>query len=134
MPAPIVLVPRGDNLDAVTAGTRAAVDRELVGLGYVLQVWTWRNGEAVVMRRQRTIHGPGEPVVILRRGLRRGAPTTLLVDSIASALRALGLPYRKPNRSSPPPPTERALRRRRLLPGIHARGNRWRTLRIARAA
>lgn len=129
---PVVIVSRGDRLEAVTSETRAAVEAELVGLGHVLQVWTWRNGEAVVLRRPHTRLDSGQPVVVMRRGLRRGRPTTLLVDSVAAAFRAVGMNYRNRVRPSPAPRDSRDALRRRLLPAIRGRGNRWRTMRTDR--
>lgn len=45
----ITIEPRGANLDAVTAATRSAAEIAAIG-GYIAQVWTWRGGEAVVVR------------------------------------------------------------------------------------
>jgi len=128
---PIVLEPRGDNLGVLTAATRGAAEIAAIG-GYVAQVWTWRGREAVVVREWSGLHGYERWVVIVRRGLRRGVPQRLQVGSIAGAMSCLGIAYRMKSVRRPPTlpdPMSTAGRRRRLLPAIRARGNRWRTLR-----
>lgn len=129
----VVIEPRGDNLDAVTPETRGAAELAAIG-GYITQVWTWRGGEAVVVREW-SLRGCARWVVIVRRGLRRGVPQRLNVGSLAAALTALGIAYRMKSVRRPPTlpdPMSLAGRRRRLLPAIHARGNTWRTLRARR--
>jgi hypothetical protein len=133
--AAIAIESRGADLGAVTAATRGAAQLAAIG-GYITQAWTWRRGEAVVVREW-TPPGYGERwSVIVRRGLHRGVPQRVLAGSIAAALAALGIRYRirsMRHRPIPPEPWSQASRRRVLLRAVHRRGNTWRTLR-ARAA
>jgi hypothetical protein len=123
---PVVIEPRGDNLDALTDETRqAAVEAAM--FGYISQVWTWRGGEAVMVNQcSKTWYG--QWVAIVRQGLRRGTPIRVPTGSISDALQSLGIPYRiKSARRKPeqPHPDSRRGRLRVLLRAIHRRGNRW---------
>jgi hypothetical protein len=129
----ISIVPRGADLGAVTRETRWAAELAAIG-GYITQVWTWRGGEAVVLREW-SRYGAGRWSVVVRRGLRRGVPRLIPAGSIAAALTALGVAYRIRSVRRPPTmpdPFSPAGRRRRLVPGVHRRGNTWRTLRASR--
>jgi hypothetical protein len=126
----ISIEPRGADLTAVTAETRGAAEIAAIG-GYVAQVWTWRGGEAVVVREWASRYCE-RWVVVVRRGLRRGQPQRVPANSMAAALSALRIAYRIKSTRRPPVPAEpssRARMRRRLLRAVHSRGNRWRTLR-----
>jgi hypothetical protein len=94
-------------------------------------VWTWRGGEAVVVREWSSLRDYERWVVIVRRGLCRGAPKRVHANSIAAALSALGIRYRlKSARRRPrlPEPSSLAGSRRVLRRAIQRRGNTWRTL------
>lgn len=129
----ISIEPRGADLGAVTRETRWAAELAAIG-GYIAQVWTWRGGEAVVLREWSTT-GSVRWSVVVRRGLRRGVPQLIPAGSIAAALSALGVAYRIRSVRRPPTmpdPFSNAGRRRRLARGVHRRGNTWRTLRASR--
>ncbi|TMQ11962.1 MAG: hypothetical protein E6J90_33080 [Deltaproteobacteria bacterium] len=131
----IAIEPRGADLGAVTAETRSAAELASIG-GYIAQVWTWRGGEAIVVREWSSLRYYERWVVVVRRGLRRGAPQRVHAGSIAAALNALRIQYRiksARHRPSPPEPSSLAGRRRLLLRAIHRRGNTWRTLRARTA-
>ncbi|TMQ09575.1 MAG: hypothetical protein E6J90_14080 [Deltaproteobacteria bacterium] len=135
----IAIEPRGADLSALTAETRreaglAASAATSSRSGHY--AGTWRGGEAVVLREWAPSGYSERWLVIVRRGLRCGAPQRVVAGSIAAALTALGIAYRIRSVRRPPIPPEpssRAGRRRVLLRAIHRRGNTWRTLR-ARAA
>jgi hypothetical protein len=130
----IAIEPRGADLDAVTAATRNEGEIAAIG-GYIAQVWTWRGGEAVVVREW-SPRFCERWAVIVRRGLRRGIPQRVVAESIVRALAALGIPYRiksAQRRPRQPEAGSKTALRRRLLPAIRRRGNTWRILR-ARAS
>jgi len=122
--------PRGDDLAAVTEDTRRAAAVAAAG-GYVAQVWTWRGGEAVVLNRKERAY-PGDWVVLVRRGLKRGQVQLVHAGSIATALASLGIAHRvKSARRRPymPEHGSREWMRARLRHAARRRDNRWRTLR-----
>ena len=130
----IAIEPRGADLGAVTAVTRGEAEIAAIG-GYIAQVWTWRGGEAVVVREWAPRYTE-RWVVIVRRGLRRGTPKRVPAGSIAAALTALDIAYRIKSlrrRPSPLDPWSLGGQRRRLRPAIRRRGNTWRTLRARRS-
>jgi hypothetical protein len=128
----IAIEPKGGNLDVLTAETRRMALLESC-VGYVTQVWIWRGGEAVVLNAYpRAMYGQGEWAVIIRRGLKRGAPQRLNVESVGAALTALGVRWRiRSCRRSPAKRTQskRSRYHRVLLSAAHRRGNTWRTMR-----
>lgn len=84
---------RGDNLSAVTDGLRDAW-RNLYRFT-LLQVWTWRGGEAIVACDYGANYGRGEYRVVVRTGgLKRGAVRILFVNCFADAMQQLGIPFR----------------------------------------
>lgn len=126
----IAIEPRGADLDAVTAATRHEAELAAIG-GYVAQVWTWRGGEAVVVREW-SPRDCERWAVIVRQGLRSGRPRRVVAGSVGRALTELGLSWRIKSarrRPVPPDPSSRAGRRKVLAIAARRRGNRWRTLR-----
>ena len=129
---PVVIELRGEDLSTVSDATRRAV-LEANASGGIIQVWTWRNGEAVVFN-QSSASCRWSWVVVIRRG--RGAPQLVPGSSIAEALESLGIPYRiKSGRRRPTPADpstsegRRTLRRKALKRAARRKGNQWRTLR-----
>ena len=131
----IAIQPRGADLNAVTDATRSAAELAAIG-GYVAQVWTWRGGEAVVVREWTPSGDCERWVVLVKRGLRAGSVVRVPAGSIAAALGALGIAYRIKSARRPPAqldPRSSAARRYPLLRAVHRRGNTWRTLRAPRS-
>lgn len=127
----ISIEPRGDDLEVLTGATRREAEIAAIG-GVVTQVWTWRNGEAAVVREWSPSGYPARWAVVVRCGLRAGKVRIVHANSIAEALRALGISYRirsARRRPAPIDPTSTAGRRRRLLRSVRRRGNTWRTMR-----
>jgi hypothetical protein len=129
----IVLTPHGEDLSAVTEVTRW-VARDASRSGFVAQVWTWKNGEAVVLNRTSS-SWDSDWVVVIRRGLRCGMPQLVPATTISQALKSLGLTYRLVSTRRRPTPADpstsegrRALRRQPLKRAARRKGNQWRTL------
>jgi hypothetical protein len=96
----------------VTEATRWAA-REASVSGYITQVWTWRNGEAVVLNRCSS-SWPGDWAVVIRRGLRRGTPRLVPAGSMSMALASLGITYRIKSARQRPVPVDPSTREGRL--------------------
>lgn len=124
----IVLRPHGGDTRHVTADLARAVP----ACFEVAQVWTWRGGEALIVRSWRASYGHAEYRAVVRTGgLKKGAIRVLCVESMAAALHALGIVWRHYTGARPRMPVEPGSReglRARIARGARARGNHFRTL------
>ncbi len=123
----IVLRPHGGDTRHVTE----ALARAVPACFDVAQVWTWRGGEALIVRSWRASYGHAEYRAVVRMGgLKKGGIRVLCVESIAAALHALGLTYRHYTGARPRMPVDPGSRedlRARIGRAARARGKHFRT-------
>lgn len=119
---------RGDNLAVVTEGLKA--QWRLLYSFTLLQVWTWRGGEALVVCDYRANYGRGEYRVIVRTGgLRRGAVRVIQASCFAAAMEQLQIRFRIATGMRPRQPRSRAEQHRATIARAARRaGNMFRTL------
>lgn len=129
--AAVTVSTHGSNLSVVTRETIAAIP-----FGYtVLQVWTWRGGECVIVRDWDANYGRGEDRAVVRTGgLVKGTVRTFWAPNFLTVMAELGIAYRiRGSRAPRRRPTRSAEMRRALVVAAHTIGNRFRTLRAVAA-